>query len=421
MEKQKLFNRDFLLLWSGQAVSVVGSKAFNIAIMYWIKEITGSATLMGMVLMLTNLPGIILSPIGGTVADHFSRRKILIVTDLLDGISILSLAILFYFKPDAPDLIITAIMIVSIITGICGSFFGPAISAALPDLVPKKDLKKANSLKQFTGQIASIIGQIAGPTIFKFFGPLILFIANGLSFIVSAGTETLIKIPQTMPEKPLGWRNFYAQLMQSTLEGFKYVWQNKGIRTVFIGIATINLFLGPTTVLLPFYVEDMLGKDMEWYGFLMGSMGVGFILGSVLVSFVKATHYNLLVPIILPLFALTYCGLGFHMPAYGSLLLFLTFGVLVSFFNISITTQIQTKTDSMILGRVFGFLGMLSRSLYPISLGLSGIIADIFDKNVLAIYLGCGLILLIITTAISLNPLYRDYLRTTTTSEEVTV
>src|SRR5947209_12481686 len=85
----RLWNRNFFLLWQGQTVSQFGNQAFAVAMMFWILENTGSASLMGLLMSLSILPGVLLAPFGGTFADRHSRVRILVVCDLIAGLGIL--------------------------------------------------------------------------------------------------------------------------------------------------------------------------------------------------------------------------------------------------------------------------------------------------------------------------------------------
>ena len=87
-----LLNKNFVLLWQGQLVSLFGVQAYNIAMMFWIKHQTGSATLMGLVMMVSQIPGVVLGPVSGVFVDRYSRWKIIVGSDLIRGFVTISLA-----------------------------------------------------------------------------------------------------------------------------------------------------------------------------------------------------------------------------------------------------------------------------------------------------------------------------------------
>jgi len=130
----KLMNRNFFLLWQGQLVSQIGTSVFNIAMVFWIKQATGSATLMGTIAMVSALPGVILGPIGGTFADRHSRRTIIIFCDIVNGLFILSFAGLMLLCPEGLEIILIWLFIVSALCGVAGSFFRPAISSSIQNI-----------------------------------------------------------------------------------------------------------------------------------------------------------------------------------------------------------------------------------------------------------------------------------------------
>jgi DHA3 family macrolide efflux protein-like MFS transporter len=127
-------NKNFVLLWQGQSVNRLGLQAFSVAMLFWIKHATDSATLMGIMLMLSTLPAVLLSPLGGALADRYSRRRIIVLSDLLSGLAVLTLAALYWIAPQSTHIILIWLFIVSLLTSILSAFFMPAISAAMPDL-----------------------------------------------------------------------------------------------------------------------------------------------------------------------------------------------------------------------------------------------------------------------------------------------
>ena len=136
----------------------IGTQAFTIAMVFWIKDATDSPTLVGLLQMLAFLPGVLLGPLAGTFADRHSRRTIIIVCDLLGGMAVLSLAIAMLSGIQNNDLILSWIFIVAIFIGTTQAFFRPAVTAAIPDLVPHERLEAANSLKEGTFHFSTTSG-----------------------------------------------------------------------------------------------------------------------------------------------------------------------------------------------------------------------------------------------------------------------
>jgi len=130
-----LFNRNFILIWQGQMVSQMGSQMFSLTLLYWILETTGSATIMGLVLMSAALPGAILGPLGGTLADNLSRKQLIIIADLLRGlVGIGFVLVLWYGNPRS---FLPLLFASQVLFGICNAIFTPALKASVPDIVPK--------------------------------------------------------------------------------------------------------------------------------------------------------------------------------------------------------------------------------------------------------------------------------------------
>jgi MFS family permease len=411
-QPSKLMNKNFFLLWQGQLVSQIGSHAFIVAIMFWTKHVTGSATLMGMLVMVAMLPGVILGPVGGTVADRFSRRAIIILSDVLNGIVVLLFSLLIFLYPQEVNLNIIFLFFVTIFIGIVGSFFRPAISASIPDLVPENKLATANSLNQSSFQISMFIGQGLGGILYRVLGPLMLIFVDGLSYLFSAISESFIAIPQKIPERSKDYKSVFQEFKSDTIGGFRYIWKRVGMRNLFVAAAFTNFFAMPIILLLPFYVEDFLKVTTEWYGYLIAAWGFGSLLGFFLIGMIRLSgRTRCLVIIPLAIVASLIIGsLGFIEIPIIALILMVAGGTLNGIFNITIITLLQKTTPSEIRGRVFGLLGTISSALAPIAMGLAGAVADLVNKNIPLIYISCGAILVVIDIIISLNKEYRHFL-----------
>src|SRR5262245_35266979 len=144
----KLMNRNFLLLWQGQAISQIGTQLSTIALLFWLKHATESPVLIGIMAMISGLAAVALGPIAGAFADRYSRRLIIIVCDVVSGIAVLSLGAFMLFPGATNALALAGVFFVAIFVSSVHSFFTPAISASTPDLVPKDKVTGANSMLQ---------------------------------------------------------------------------------------------------------------------------------------------------------------------------------------------------------------------------------------------------------------------------------
>lgn len=407
----KLFNKNFVLLWQGQLVSQIGSQAFTIAMVYWIMEKTGSATLVGLIMMLAFLPGVVIGPIAGTFADRHSRRSIIIICDLLSGVAVLTLAALFFLIPEERDLILTWLFIVAIFIATLQAFFRPAITAAIPDLVPESQLEAANSLKEGTFQASTFVGFGIGGVLFRLLGAPFLFLADGISYIFSAISEYFIKIPQRV-------RRDHSQIspvhsfLKDTIEGFQYVWAQPGMRNFFMAIAVLNFFAIPITTLLSFFVDKYLLAGADWYGFLMAAWGLGALAGFALASAarLKGQVRSIVVMIMLVGVSIAIASFGLIRTTWLALIVLFVGGIMAGVINISIITVMQRSTPSEIRGRVFGLLGTLSGGLVPVAMGLSGVVADILHQNIPLIYISSGIIATVLSVLITTSKDFRGFL-----------
>ncbi len=408
----KFWNKNYFLLWQGQSVSRLGSQMYFMAMMIWITDQVGSASLLGLMGMIGAIPALLFTSIGGTFADRFSRKTIIVFSDLLKGVAILSLAYLFYTRPNSTPLIIAWLLGVVAFSGFVQSFFMPAIAASVPELVPKDKLTKANTLGQASVQISQILGWSLSSTLYVVIGIPLLTLINGITFIFSAISETFITIPQKLPEKSKSLGKKAGSFKKEFKEGLKYVWKDSGLKKLVLASVLIGFFSTPIVLLLPFYTKVVLNVSEAYLGLLFSVNAIGTLAGSIFASVVKTKPEGKTKLIVLFMIfnAVNPILLGFTSNfVFGGILLFLG-GVWSGFIQIHIRTVMQLRTESRIRGRVFGFIGTLSGSLTPLAMALSGVIADVTNKNIPLIYGTSGFIMLIITIIVWFNQDIRKFL-----------
>jgi MFS family permease len=409
---KKLLNKDFVLLWQGQIGSSFGSQLSIIALTFWIKHATGSATIMGTILMAASLPGVILGPLAGTLADRYSRRSIIILTDFMNGLAMLSLSAAMWYFPDRTGGLLVWIAFVFIINGSLNAFFNPAISAAIPDLVPQAQVARANSLSSIGLELSVLLGQGLGGLLFRLLGAPLVFLIDGVTFLFSAASEFFIRIPQNLPEKSAGWRQTARRVAADAREGFFYIWKKEGLRELVLTSAVLTFFSTPVIFLLPFYVEDFLGLQSDWYGYMVAAYVAGTMIGYLLAGLVrmngKSRYFWVAGFIFIESAGFVLLGLLRN----PTLVLVLAFagGVARGFVTVNITTLLQLTTPSDIRGRVFGFLTTITGALAPIGMGLSGFVADLVNQNIPMIYIASGSISALLAIALLSHRNVRGFL-----------
>lgn len=413
-----LWNRDFILLWQGQTVSQLGNQAFHIAMMSWLLRATGSASLMGLIMFTAMLPGVVLGPVGGTFADRHSRIRIALICDLLSAAAVLSLAFAMFdprvqrLEPAAVRFVIAMLFGVSALLGTLRAFFTPALSAAIPDLVPRERIPAANSLNQISVQSSNLLGQAIGGVLFQILGAAFLFLIDGLSFLFAGLCAFLIRLPERSAAPRPAAAHPFRQFFRETAEGFRYLWKRTGLRD-FTLIASVVNFLGmPIVVLFPFFVELYLKKDARWYGFLLAAIGAGSVAGFVLAgaSPRKGEERRLWIATAMILAPLFFGILGFVTNAWAALGVAFLGGAALGVINVYLMSMVQMATPDEVRGRVLSVLMTLSGGLMPIGMVLGGVVGDLTGKNVPLIYGVCGGLALLIASGVFVRRDLREFL-----------
>jgi MFS family permease len=416
----RLLNRNFLLLWQGLVVSNLGDQVFLIAMVFWLTETTDSATLVGLLFMMAGLPDVIMGPIGGVIADRFSRKKILVISDTLSGVAMLGLASLMFVLPEATGMIIAAIFAVVIFTAISSSFFEPAISSIIPDLVPEEKIATANSITQSSMQLALFVGQGVGGLLYRILGAPVLFLANGISFLISALSELFIVAPPIQQQPSETPQTRLAAFKHDLAEGLRYVWHNRGLRNFVIISSVSSMFSAPILTLLPFYIEDVLHVTADWYGFILAAFGIGSLIGVLLAGVIPISSRMRAFLILLTMFieGLLYGVIALVYIPLATIGLSVVVGITTGFAVVNVTTLVQITTPAHMRGRIFGLLGTISGSVAPLASGATGIIADLTGQNIPLIYLVCSVVLMLLTVLAALNGDIRAWLASERSSTE---
>lgn len=403
--------RDFWILWQGQFVSSLGTQAFSIAAIYWLMETTGSASMMGLLMTMVVLPAVLLGPFAGTLADWLPRRRTLVVCDLASGVAVLLLAAMFWFG-NTGAYGITALFVVALWISIVGVIFNPSVQSFIPNLVSKQDLQRANGINEATQQVSDLIGSGVGGVLYASLGAPLLFLLDGLSFLFSGASEAAIRNPGVPPERKKSEKPIWHQFLTDTRAGFDYIWRDKGMRGMLLGFAAVNFLAAPMMILFPFYVQDMLGQNASWYGYLMAALALGTIIGAASVASVQPkgrARAIWFMGAIVPMGAVLALLVLFPTPL-RALSLMIVLGVMLGIINVIVVSLLQSTVPEQLRGRVMGVVETMSGAIMPLGMLIGGVVTELTDNNLYAIFLVLGTSLVVIALVFPLSTNIRTYL-----------
>jgi len=279
--RRLLHNRSFLALWLGQTVSFIGDYFCWLAIPIMIEKLTGSALQVGLSVMASALPMLVLGPVAGVFVDRWDRKRTMVVADLLRaGLVLLCLLVR---TPDQVWIYYAVAFLMSCVS----RFFFPSQNAVLPLIVPDRDdLLAANGLMQ----IVQTAGLLIGPSLAGFsigiWGEQVAFVADSATFLVSAAAITTMAVPRTTPgrgEKQTT-RGALATVVTEIREGVVYLFSNRTMVGVLMCLAVVHLGLGAINVIWVPFMRRVFGMGAEGLGAVDASQGVGMVLGGLVLG-----------------------------------------------------------------------------------------------------------------------------------------
>jgi MFS family permease len=405
-------NKNILLLWQGQIVSQFGTQAYTIVMMFWLMQTTGSSGLMSVIMALSVLPSVLLGPLSGVIIDRYSRKKIIIVTDVVRGLAVLVLAGVMYFKADEHALIISCFVVVALVNGLAKTFFQPAIESAIPDLVSKEKLMKVNAMFNSSNQSAILLGQAAGGVLFRILGAPLLLLLDAISYLLSAFNESFIKMESKPARKTTSWRGRMSSYRADLVAGISYVRNTKGMLQTMLFATSLNFLISPVLLLMPFYVTEQLGEGVQWYGFLLAAMGLGTLLGYFFGAMFKVGENHRATVMFMSVFtvASSLMLLAMSETPLLSMASQVITGIGLGVFNLHALTLLQTTPPEHIRGRVMSFSMSVTSIAIPLGLLFSGMIGEATNNDTQVIYGLCGLLITLVTLCVSFNQNIKDFL-----------
>jgi len=362
-----LRHRNYRLFFYGQLVSLIGTWMQQTAMSWLVYQITGSKFLLGVVAAAGSAPMMVFSLWGGSLADRYPKRRIILWAQVAQMLPAFLLAALAWLGLATPWVII----LIAVVTGIAMAFDMPARQAFTLDMTSREDLLNAISLNSSIFNGARIVGPALAGIVIGSLGTPICFLINGLSFIAVIIGLRMMQLP---PYVPLPQD---AAAKASAWSGLTYVLKHPRVRTILGLLGTVGIFGWSYAVLLPAFAHEVFGRGADGYGILMSASGVGALAGALTVA--TAGHVFPARKVALGgvwLFSAALLAFSFTTNFYLALLFmgFGGFGMLL-FFSTS-NTVLQTIVPDEMRGRVLGVWGLVFGAMIPLGSLEAGALAS---------------------------------------------
>lgn len=364
----------------GQIISLFGNATIRFALPLYLLNQTGSAALYGMVTACAFIPAILLSPVGGILADRVNKKNIMVVLDFFTAAVILAVSLLL----GKVDLVLLQTSALMLLYGIAGAY-QPSVQASIPMLASQENYMAANSIINTISSFASLVGPVLGGIVYSAYGLRPVLWVCIVCFFLSAVMEIFIKMPFEKPE-PSG--NLWDTIKADFGESVRFIRQEKPvIGKALLVVCGINLFLSAMIIVgMPYLVTEVLDLEAHeanrLFGYAQGALAAGGLTGGICAGVfagklsIKKTG-NLLVACAAPVFPIGLSLLFFEsgMVNYYLVLTGCSFLVMVcsTVFSVQMMSFIQTETPQNLLGKVIAVILTICMCAQPLGNAFYGV------------------------------------------------
>lgn len=391
---EKLFTKNFTLLILGQLTSLFGNFILKLALSMYILEVTGSAAIFAGILSVATIPTILLSPLGGILADRVNRRNIMVALDALAGISVLSAA-LFLSEGNA----LAVISILLIILSILGAFETPTVQACIPTMLHGSNIMKGNAAVNQVASLSYLTAPMLGSVLYTILGLKPVMYASVACFFVTALFECFIKLNCQITG---GKGTIFSVIKQDFLSSMRYMTKEQSnIFKMLLLTAFARFFVtGIIIVGLPFMVRAVLGLNAEYYGAAESVLAVATIAGSIAAGLLaeKLQIHKLSVLLASLGIGMVPAGIAFLLPVDAivkyavTVVSFCVMQGIISIFSIFAVSLIQQRTPNHLIGKVMAYTSAITLCVQPIGQIVYGFLFDHFCSTVYFVLIPTGII-----------------------------
>lgn len=395
---EKLFTKNFTLLILGQLTSLFGNFILKLALSMHILEVTGSAAIFAGMLSAAVIPTILLSPLGGILADRVDRRNIMVALDALTGVSVLCAALSL---SGSNDLAVIGILLV--ILSVLGAFETPAVQACIPTMLQGDNIMRGNAVVNQTASLSYLTAPMLGGVLYAVFGLKPVMYASVICFFMTALFECFIRLnyqPAKIKDGVL------SVVKEDFLSSMRYISKEQKMVGEMLVLTAFSRFfvMGITIVGLPYLVRTVLGLRAQYYGAAESTLAVATILGSIIAGIFaeKLKIHRLSVLLVsLGLFMIP-AGIAFLLPVavltkyVVTIVSFCGMQAAISIFSVFAVSLIQQRTPNYLIGKVMAYTSAVTLCVQPIGQIVYGFLFDRFHSAVYLVLIPTGIIVCMI-------------------------
>lgn len=365
----------FFTLWTGQAVSLLGSQLVQFALIWYLTVRTGSATVLATASLVGLLPRVLIGPLAGSLVDRWDRRKTMIVADGIIAAATLVLAVLFAL--DGPD--IWQIYGLMFVRSVAGAFHGNSMAASTSLMVPVEHMTRIQGFNQMLNGGLNVISAPLGALLYEALSLQWILAIDVVSALFAIAPLFFFEVPQPERTESGNLSGEASTVWEDIKVGFRYTLAWRGLLYLSLMAALLNFLLNPAFSLLPLFVKGHLGGDAGQLGAIEAVAGIGAIIGGVALG-VWGGFKRRIYTSMLGIFGI---GAGTVLiglvPSTGfviSLAAMFLIGLSMPIANGALMAILQVSVAPDMQGRVFSLVGSLASGMSPIGLVLAGPLAD---------------------------------------------
>ena len=374
-------NRHAVQLISRGAINKIGNMLYDYGNSVWLASMgTIGKTVLGIYQISELVTGILVNPFGGVISDRFSRRKILMTTDLVCGLLCLAIS---FIRNDR--WMIAALIVANIVQAIAFGFSRPANKAIITEVVEKEEIVTYNAHLELVLQVVSVSSPVFSFLVLQFASLHATLLLDALTFFIAFVLVAFLpkEVAKVQEKKQFTGKDVFSDIK----EGLDYIWHQKDIFFLLLVASGVNFFFAAFEFLLPFSNRLYGGKGA--YATILTLGAIGSILGALVANKMKSSMKILLFLLIMAGVGVFIMGLP--LPPYLSFSGNLVCEFFVTIFDIHVFSQVQTKVEDDYLGRVLSTIYTLAVLFMPIAKGLMTWLPSVQVESFLLI--GAGVIL----------------------------